>query len=67
MVTMGRKEIGLAAGTQVFTPGISETVLGAGEPSTALLAGAGRVLGRAVAEWIIRRPMHTPSRHAQRS
>jgi hypothetical protein len=48
--------IGLAAGTQVFTEGIAETVVGTGELRMDVARGAGWVVNLAVAEWAIRRP-----------
>ncbi len=48
--------IGLAAGTQAFTAGISGAVFGAGELRDDLAKGAGWVINLAVAEWVIRRP-----------
>jgi uncharacterized membrane protein len=47
--------IALAAGAQVFTLGIGEAIVGKGDTSSALLAGAGWVINLAVAEWVIRR------------
>jgi hypothetical protein len=47
--------IALAAGAQVFTLGIGEAIVGRGDTSNALFAGAGWVINLAVAEWIIRR------------
>ena len=48
--------IGVAAGTQAFTGGISEGLFGSGELSGDLAKGAGWVINLAVAEWAIRRP-----------
>ncbi len=48
--------VGLAAGTQVFTEGVGEALLGTGEIRGDLLKGAGWVLNLAVAEWVIRLP-----------
>ncbi|HEX5090651.1 MAG TPA: DUF2306 domain-containing protein [Nocardioides sp.] len=48
--------IGLAAGTQVFTEGIGEALVGSGEHRGDLLKGAGWLINLAVAEWVIRRP-----------
>jgi uncharacterized membrane protein len=59
--------LGLAAGTQAFTEGIGQALLGAGELQADLAKGAGWVLNLAVAEWVIsrptkqRRPRHTNS------
>ena len=47
--------IALAAGAQVFTLGIGEAIIGQGDTSSALFAGAGWVINLAVAEWVIRR------------
>ena len=47
--------IALAAGAQVFTLGIGEAIVGKGDTSNALFAGAGWVINLAVAEWVIRR------------
>jgi hypothetical protein len=57
--------LGLAAGTQAFTEGIGQALLGAGELQADLAKGAGWALNLAVAEWVIsrstkqRRPRHT--------
>jgi uncharacterized membrane protein len=48
--------IALGAGTQVFTQGVGEALLGHGELTGDLLKGAGWVVNLAVAEWLIRRP-----------
>jgi uncharacterized membrane protein YozB (DUF420 family) len=47
--------IALAAGAQVFTLGIGEAIVGKGDTSNALFAGAGWVINLVVAEWMIRR------------
>ncbi len=47
--------IALAAGAQVFTLGIGEALVGKGNTSSALFAGAGWGINLAVAEWVIRR------------
>ena len=47
--------IALAAGAQVFTLGIGEAIVGKGDTSNALFAGAGWGITLAVAEWVIRR------------
>lgn len=44
------------AGTQVFTQGFGEAVVGHGELRGDLLKAAGWVINLAVAEWVIRRP-----------
>jgi uncharacterized membrane protein len=48
--------IGLAAGTQAFTEGIGQALLGTGELQGDLAKGAGWALNLAVAESVIRRP-----------
>jgi uncharacterized membrane protein len=47
--------LALGAGTQVFTQGIGELVFGTGEPTNALLLGAGWAINLAIAEYLIRR------------
>jgi hypothetical protein len=47
--------LGLGAGTQAFTEGIAEAVLGAGELTGDLAKGTGWIINLAVAEWVIRR------------
>jgi uncharacterized membrane protein len=56
--------LALGAGTQVFTLGIGEAILGHGDLSTALLQGAGWTINLAVAEWLIRRRPTRRSAHA---
>jgi len=48
--------LAVAAGTQVFTQGFGEAVVGHGELRGDLLKAAGWVINLAVAEWVIRRP-----------
>ena len=48
--------LGLGAGTQVFTLGFGEAILGETALNVALLNGAGWMINLAVAEWAIRRP-----------
>nr|WP_300046893.1 DUF2306 domain-containing protein [uncultured Nocardioides sp.] len=48
--------LAVAAGTQVFTQGFGEAVVGQGELRGDLLKAAGWVINLAVAEWVIRRP-----------
>lgn len=48
--------IGLVAGTQVFTLGFGQVILGDAHLTTALLMAAAWAINLAVAEWIIRRP-----------
>ena len=45
----------LGAGTQVFTQGLGEAILGTNEVIRDLLQGAGWVINLAVAEYVIRR------------
>jgi uncharacterized membrane protein len=52
--------IGLGAGTQVFTLGFGEAMVGRSELSTALLNGAGWAINLAVADLAIRRQARTP-------
>ena len=47
--------IGIAAGTQAFTGGISEALFGVGVLQGDLAKGAGWVINLAIAEWVIRR------------
>ena len=47
--------LGLGAGTQVFTLGFGETILGKTALNVALLNGAGWMINLAAAEWAIRR------------
>jgi uncharacterized membrane protein len=49
--------LGLAAGTQAFTEGVSGAVLGSGVVRDDLAKGAGWLINLAVAEWAIRRPV----------
>jgi hypothetical protein len=48
--------LAVAAGTQVFTQGFGEALVGVGEIRGDLLKAAGWVINIAVAEWAIRRP-----------
>jgi uncharacterized membrane protein len=48
--------LGLGAGTQVFTEGFGEAILGTGVLTGDLAKAAGWVVNLALAEWIIRRP-----------
>ncbi|HYP44190.1 MAG TPA: DUF2306 domain-containing protein [Propionibacteriaceae bacterium] len=54
--------IGLAAGTQAFTEGIGQALLGAGELSGDLAKGAAWAVNLAVAEWVIARQNTTKRR-----
>jgi uncharacterized membrane protein len=47
--------IGLAAGTQAFTKGVTGAVLGTGALAMDLASGAGWLINLAVAEWAVRR------------
>ena len=51
--------VGLAAGTQAFTEGVSGAMLGSGVVRDDLAKGAGWLINLAVAEWAIRRPART--------
>lgn len=57
--------LAVAAGTQVFTQGIGESILGTSDPSTALSVSAGWIINAAVAEWAIRRPATRRTRRAR--
>jgi uncharacterized membrane protein len=59
--------LGLGAGTQAFTVGLGEAVLGSGVVRTDLMMGAGWVVNLAVAEWFIRRPSVLRARRARAS
>jgi uncharacterized membrane protein len=48
--------LGLGAGTQAFTEGFGEAILGTGELRGDLYKGAAWVINLAVAEWAVRRP-----------
>jgi uncharacterized membrane protein len=48
--------LGLGAGTQAFTEGIGESLLGTTDLSKAVSLGSGWVINAVVAEWIVRRP-----------
>ena len=48
--------LGLGAGTQAFTEGIGEALLGTTDLSKALSLGSGWLINAVVAEWVIRRP-----------
>ena len=65
--------IALAAGTQAFTEGIGQALLGAGELQGDLAKAAAWAINLAVAEWVInrqtkpkRRPHHTDTRNHER-
>jgi uncharacterized membrane protein len=59
--------IGLAAGTQAFTEGIGQALLGPGELQGDLAKAAAWVINLAVAEWVIRRPARTKRRPRDRT
>ena len=48
--------LGLGAGTQAFTEGIGEALLGTTDLSKAVSLGSAWVINAVVAEWVIRRP-----------
>lgn len=48
--------LGLGAGTQIFTEGIGQALMGVGDASKAVSVSAGWVVNAAVAEWVVRRP-----------
>jgi len=50
--------LALGAGTQVFTKGIGPTVFGTSQLTLDLSLGAGWIINLAVAEYLIRRPVH---------
>jgi hypothetical protein len=53
--------LALGAGTQIFTEGFGEPILGTGVLIGDLLKGAGWLINLAVAEWIIRRAGSRPT------
>jgi len=57
--------LGLGAGTQAFTEGIGEALLGTGDLSKAISMGSGWVINVIVAEWLIRRPSIRRARRAR--
>lgn len=57
--------LAVAAGTQVFTQGISEGLFGTTDLSTAVGVSSGWVINAAIAEWIIRRPRSRRTRRAR--
>jgi hypothetical protein len=56
--------LGLGAGTQAFTEGIVEALLGTGDLSKAISLGSGWLINAVVAEWAIRRPSVRRTRRA---
>ena len=48
--------LALGAGTQVFTQGIGQPILGTGPVVVGLLLGAGWLINLGVAEYVLRRP-----------
>lgn len=54
--------LGLGAGTQVLTQGLTEAVLGNDVVVGDLAKGAGWLINLAVAEWLLRRPAPAPRR-----
>jgi uncharacterized membrane protein len=57
--------LGLGAGTQAFTEGIGEALLGTTDLSKAISLGSGWVINVVVAEWVIRRPSVRRARRAR--
>ena len=57
--------LGLGAGTQAFTEGIGEALLGITDLSKAISLGSGWVINAIVAEWVIRRPAARRTRLAR--
>ena len=57
--------LGLGAGTQAFTEGIGEALLGTTDLSKAISLGAGWVINAVVAEWVICRPAVRRARRAR--
>jgi uncharacterized membrane protein len=57
--------LAVAAGTQAFTQGIGEALLGTSELSTAVSVSSGWVINATVAEWVIRRPATRRARRAR--
>jgi uncharacterized membrane protein len=57
--------LGLGAGTQAFTEGIGEALLGITDLSKAISLGSGWVINVVVAEWVIRRPSVRRARRAR--
>jgi hypothetical protein len=57
--------VGLGAGTQVFTEGFGEVLLGQRDVTGDLLKTSGWVINLAVAEWVIRRPARIRERRAR--
>ncbi|MDO9397309.1 MAG: DUF2306 domain-containing protein [Herbiconiux sp.] len=58
--------LALGAGTQAFTVGFGQALVGAGVVRTDLMMGAGWAINLAVAEWIIRRPSTRRTRGTRR-
>ena len=59
--------LGLGAGTQLFTEGIGEGLLGDTDLSKAVSLGSAWLINAVVAEWIIRRPAVRRARRARRA
>jgi uncharacterized membrane protein len=57
--------LGLGAGTQIFTEGIGEVLLGTTDLSKAVSMASAWVINAAVAEWVIRRPSVRRARRAR--
>ena len=56
--------IGLAAGTQAFTEGVADAVVGTSDLTGDLAKGAGWMINLAVAEWVIRRTSGSARAHS---
>jgi hypothetical protein len=54
--------IGLAAGTQALTEGFGGALFGTGELRSDLYKGAAWVINLAVAEWVVKSPVHRRAR-----
>jgi uncharacterized membrane protein len=59
--------LGLGAGTQAFTEGIGEALLGITDLSKAISLGSGWAINAVVAEWVIRRPSVRRAHRARRA
>ena len=59
--------LGLAAGTQAFTEGFGGALFGTGEVRGDLYKGAAWVINLAVAEWVVKSPVHRRARRARRT
>ena len=59
--------LALGAGTQAFTVGFGEALLGAGVVRTDLMMAAAWAINLAIAEWVIRRPARRRAKRARRT